>query len=102
MVYRKRITEHVINKLENFNISNFVATIDFKHVVSIGVSIIETKYPEIGPGYVGGGGFVNALIDNDLIASFSRADKINKKYLEFYCELLKGSDMLYEELMVNN
>jgi|TARA_B100000767_G_scaffold86569_1_gene83200 hypothetical protein len=100
MVNRKKITEHVMNELTKFGETRFVGTRDFEHVVSIGVSIIETKYPEIGPGY-GGGGFVNAVINNELMESFARADKTNVKYLEFYCELLKTSDVLFEKLVTD-
>lgn len=60
-------------------------TID--HVVRIGISILETKYPEIGPGYIGGG-FVQAVVQNDLMGAMGSADYINRNQIHFYCVLL--------------
>tara|TARA_X000000368_G_scaffold418138_1_gene416726 strand:+ start:15302 stop:15595 length:294 start_codon:yes stop_codon:yes gene_type:complete len=97
MENRKKITEHVMNELTKFGETRFVNTRDFQHVVSMGVSIIETKYPEIGPGYTGGG-FANSVVKNELMESFTRADKTNVKYLEFYCELLKTTDRLFDTI----
>jgi hypothetical protein len=48
------------------------------------VSILCTKY---GVGYPGGG-FVQAVVNNDLMGAFGRADHINKKYIGLYVKLL--------------
>jgi hypothetical protein len=54
------------------------------HVHSMCVSILCTKY---GVGYPGGG-FVQAVVNNDLMGAFGRADHINKKYIGLYVKLL--------------
>ena len=56
------------------------------HVVSIGASVLMTKFPELG-GY-SGGSFVQAIVDNDLMEAFGRADSINKLAIEFYLKLI--------------
>ena len=55
-----------------------------EHVHTMCVSILCTKY---GVGYPGGG-FVQAVVNNDLMESFGRADHINKKYIGLYVKLL--------------
>jgi len=60
---------------------------EFNHIISIGTSVIETKWPEIGPGY-SGGSFVQAVVDNDLMGAIGRADHINITFLKFYCQLI--------------
>jgi|688.fasta_scaffold334578_3 hypothetical protein len=55
-----------------------------EHVHSICVSILCTKH---GIGYPGGG-FVQAVVNNDLMGAFGRADSINKKYIGLYVKLL--------------
>ena len=57
---------------------------EISHVVNIGTSILSTKW---GIGYPGGS-FVQAVVDNDLMGAFSRADSINKDAIGFYCKLL--------------
>ena len=54
------------------------------HVKNMCVSILQTKY---NIGYPGGG-FVQSVVNNDLIGSFGRADHINKNYIWLYAELL--------------
>ena len=38
-------------------------------------------------GYAGGG-FVQAVVDNDLQRAFANADNVNVKALKFYCQLI--------------
>ena len=57
---------------------------DRDHIVNIGTSILCTKW---GIGY-SGGSFVQAVVDNDLMGAFSRADHTNKNAIGFYCKLL--------------
>jgi hypothetical protein len=54
------------------------------HIINIGTSILCTKWG-VGPE---GGGFVKAIVNNDLMATFNRADNINRRCIEFYCFLL--------------
>jgi len=54
------------------------------HVIQIGTSILCTKW-EIG---YEGGGFVQAVVANDLRAAISRADGTSMKALKFFCQLM--------------
>ena len=54
------------------------------HVISIGTSIMCTRW-DIGPG---GGGFVEAVVDNNLMGAYGMADSINREFIGFYCNLL--------------
>ena len=86
MEYRKKLEEYVGEQLKGYAKYNELSLADVSHVISIGVSILETKHPVIGPGY-GGGGFVQALLRNDLEATFANADSTNRKYILFYVQL---------------
>ena len=57
---------------------------DKEHVINIGTSILCTKW---NIGYPGGS-FVQAVVNNDLMETFSRADDINSKVIKFYCHLI--------------
>ena len=54
------------------------------HLIDCGVSVVETKYG-IGPE---GGGFVQAVVSNNLMEAFGRADSINQEYMGFYAYVL--------------
>lgn len=60
----------------------------FRHVVAIGVSVLQTRYKELKG--LPGGSFVQALVDNDLVGTFSRADRVNKLAIGFYLRLMFG------------
>lgn len=60
---------------------------EYQHVIRIGISILETKYPEIGPGYAGGG-FAQAVVDNNLMEAMGRADHICANNIKFFCTLM--------------
>ncbi len=78
----ERIRERVSQMLDRERIS---ISGEYKsHIVNIGTSILCTKW---GIGYPGGS-FVQAVVDNDLMGAFSRADSINKDAIGFYCKLL--------------
>lgn len=55
-----------------------------QHIIDIGTSILCTKW---GVGYPGGS-FVQAVVSNNLMESFSRADSINSGAIRFYCSLI--------------
>ena len=63
-----------------------------QHVIQIGTSILCTKW---GVGYPGGS-FVQAVVDNDLMAAVGRADATNVKMLPFYCKLIYNVGMPME------
>ena len=58
----------------------------YSHIVNTGVSILETKFPEIG--LWEGGSFVKAVVNNDLECAIATADNDNVKYLKFYVQLI--------------
>lgn len=81
----KRIDEYRLHKPGDINFG-FVAsdTGNKEHVISIGTSILSTKW-EIG---YPGGSFVQAIVDNNLMETFSRADAINVNCIQFYVYLI--------------
>jgi len=54
------------------------------HIINIGTSILCTKW-EIG---FEGGGFVQAVVDNDLMKAVGSADGTSLKALKFFTSLL--------------
>ena len=90
--YREELKEYVTDKYFKINIHRFNPRDESyashnDHIINIGISILETKYPEIGPGYVGGG-FVQAVVDNDLMGAMAKADNICANNIKFFCTLL--------------
>jgi hypothetical protein len=55
-----------------------------QHVIQIGTSILCTKW---NVGYEGGG-FVKAVVNNNLSAAVGSADTVNITALKFYCQLM--------------
>lgn len=60
------------------------------HIINIGTSILCTKW---GIGYPGGS-FVQAVVNNDLMEAFSRADGINQDCIKFYLMLMYNSSYI--------
>ena len=90
-MYRDKIKKYVKDKLDLYSENKQVLDNEYDHIVNIAISIIETKYPDIGPGYKGGG-FVQNFVDNKLIETISVADKTNVKFIDFYIDLVLGFD----------
>jgi len=61
------------------------------HIVQIGTSILCTRW---NVGYAGGG-FVQAVVDNDLQRAIANADSTNVRALKFYCQLIYNVGMPY-------
>ena len=59
------------------------------HIIQIGTSILCTKW-EIG---FAGGGFVRAVVDNDLMRAVGRADGTCIKALKFFVQLMNNIPM---------
>ena len=59
------------------------------HIVEIGTSIMCTKW-EIG---YEGGGFVQAVVNNDLQGAIGRADSTNIRALKLYCQMMYNLGM---------
>jgi hypothetical protein len=82
---RKRIDEYKYNgRDEAFTTQIAPFYEEREHVVNIGTSILCTKW---GIGYPGGS-FVQAIVNNDLMETFGRADHINLNAIRFYVSLL--------------
>ena len=82
---RARIAEYSIDCRDVAFRSEIAPFIDEReHVVSIGTSILCTKW---GIGYPGGS-FVQAVVNNDLMETFGRADRINLNAIRFYVSLV--------------
>lgn len=83
----EQIKELVINYYNSnfFKIMGYYLNNDDKeHVINIGTSILCTKW---NVGYPGGS-FAQAVVNNDLMETFSRADDINSKVIKFYVHLI--------------
>lgn len=79
---RGKLTEYLTARIHPIQLSDE----GFEHGVDIGVSILETKWPQIGM-YLGGD-FVKAVCNNDLMEAVGRADEVNRQLLHFHCQLL--------------
>jgi hypothetical protein len=62
---------------------------ELDHVLNIGTSIMCTKW---NIGYPSGG-FVEAVVENNLMAAVGRADSTNIKALPFYCQMMYNVGM---------
>ena len=77
--------EKYVGMVDDFVFRMQVSTPEVRdHVVRIGTSILCTR---AGIGYPGGS-FAKAVVDNDLMGAFGRADNINLVCIRFYCSLL--------------
>ena len=52
---------------------------EMNHVISVGVSVLQTR-----DGGIPGGSFVQAIVNNDLSGSYNRADSTNSRVIPFY------------------
>lgn len=77
-------------------IINTMNTSQKQHIIQIGTSILCTKW-DIG---YPGGGFVQAVVNNNLIEAVSKADVTNIKALKFYCQLMYNVGM--PSKLINN
>jgi hypothetical protein len=82
---RARIKEYS-NQRRDIGFSSEIApfTDETDHVANIGTSILCTKW---GIGYPGGS-FVQAVVNNNLMETFGRADHINLNCIQFYVYLI--------------
>jgi hypothetical protein len=68
----------------NYKHLTVVPKVHYETVVNIGTSIICTKYRIGYPG----GSFVQSVVNNDLMRTFSTADATNRQYIDLYCKML--------------
>ena len=52
---------------------------EMSHVIDVGTSVLQTR-----DGGMQGGGFVQAVVANDLSGAYNRADSTNLKVIPFY------------------
>ena len=91
---RKKSIAYIDIKLNEYLIDNNIYSTDKDDVITMSLSILETKFPEIGPGY-GGGSFVQAFVDNDLSKVMATADSVNRNFLHFYSVLVYNFSTRY-------
>jgi len=80
----KETVKDYFNENEQFTGLHELSPSEKTHIISIGTSILCTKWRV---GYEGGG-FVQSVVNNDLSGAISRADETNIKALKFYCQLM--------------
>ena len=95
MTQEKKIRKHVDRCIDQYADqcgSNFIthSKWDRDHIIDIGTSILCTKWG-VGPP---GGGFVQAVVDNNLSEAFSRADDVNQDCIKFYLMLLYNTSYI--------
>lgn len=78
------VDEFITNKLTNNWEPIYMDNETEEHVKQMCVSILCTKHKIGYPG----GSFVQAVVNNDLMGAFGKADQINKKFIGLYAELL--------------
>ena len=84
---QQQVRLYVQDKLSEYINERYISgIINSDHLIEISISILNTKYPELG-GYPGGS-FVQAVINNDLMAAFSRADQTNQEHMLFHLRIL--------------
>lgn len=79
--YKDRVKEE-FDQWYGTQISVSLTEEEMSHVISIGVSVLQTR-----DGGMQGGGFVQAIVANDLSGSYNRADSINRRAVPFYITL---------------
>lgn len=78
------VDDFITNKLTNNWEPIYMDNETEEHVKQMCVSILCTKHKIGYPG----GSFVQAVVNNDLMGAFGKADQINKKFIGLYAELL--------------
>ncbi len=78
------VDEFISNKLTNSWEPIYMDDETEEHVKQMCVSILCTKHKIGYPG----GSFVQAVVNNDLMGAFGKADHINKNFIGLYAELL--------------
>lgn len=81
----RKIVEDYFEKNGVHNLPLYIATGESKeHIINIGTSILMAKW-DIG---YPPGGFVQAVVNNDLMRAFANADNVNQYAMRFYTMLM--------------
>jgi len=83
-VVRKLVTDYFDNNALNVISNQDVANWESEKIIDMGTSILCMKW-NIGHS---GGGFAEAVVDNNLMRAVSNADGINLQALKFYTMLM--------------
>jgi hypothetical protein len=96
MTQEEKIREHVDECIDKYKSQcglGFMVSVPDpetrEHVVNCGTSILMTKW-----GICPGGGFAQAVVDNNLSEAFGRADSVNEDALKFYVMLMYNSSYI--------
>ena len=81
--------EDYLNRNGEWSIPAATLASNRDHIINIGTSIMCTKW---NIGYPGGG-FVQAVVDNNLMSAVSNADSTNIHALKFYCSMVYNLGM---------
>lgn len=81
---KNEVNKFIEKKLTNYWEPIYVDDEAEEHIKQMCVSILCTKHKIGYPG----GSFVQAVVNNDLMGAFGKADHINKKFIGLYAELL--------------
>ena len=89
MTQEERIRKHVDRYIDMYqdqcgDAFKLHAKWERDHIISIGTSVLCTKW-EVG---YPGGSFVQAVVNNDLREAFGRADSVNQDCMKFYVMLI--------------
>ena len=77
-LYKKKV-EQEFDQWYGNQISVTLTEEEMNHVIDVGTSVLQTR-----DGGMQGGGFVQAVVANDLSGAFNRADSTNLKVIPFY------------------
>ncbi len=85
----KKVVESSFEQNSQYTWLTFLNEDEKSHIIQIGASILCTKW---NVGYPGGG-FVQAVVDNDLMKSIGSADGTSLKGLKFFAQLMYNEGM---------
>ena len=88
-IVKEIVTKYFLENAEHLISNKDVVNWEMDHIVNIGTSILCTKWG-IGPT---GGGFVEAVVENNLSRAISNADLTNQHALRFYCAMMYNVGM---------
>lgn len=90
---KEYIQEKVI-KYYNENAKHYIffnpTLTDKEHIINIATSILMHKYEVVG---YKPGSFIRAFLDNNLIQTFNKADRVNVKCIHFYMMLVYNIEL---------
>lgn len=81
---RELVSEYLNENLNLIPTQHAISNESVQHIISIGTSILCTKWKVGYPG----GSFVQAVVDNRLTEAFGRADSVNRDCMMFYVSLM--------------